>query len=134
MSPVLRAEAGSRRPDSNLRRAGTASDVPGAPGGGRKPTPGLEPEASRDGERCPRCSGRRPEADARTRTGDPFITNEVLYQLSYVGARAASGENCPALTSLCDVYLGRWRRARWGVRTGRWRLTKAWAKIASRAC
>src|SRR5262245_30817344 len=26
-----------------------------------------------------------PEADARTRTGDPFITSEVLYQLSYVG-------------------------------------------------
>jgi hypothetical protein len=28
-----------------------------------------------------------PEADARTRTGDPFITSEVLYQLSYVGSR-----------------------------------------------
>jgi hypothetical protein len=27
------------------------------------------------------------EADARTRTGDPFITSEVLYQLSYVGNR-----------------------------------------------
>ena len=26
-------------------------------------------------------------ADARTRTGDPFITSEVLYQLSYVGDR-----------------------------------------------
>jgi hypothetical protein len=26
-------------------------------------------------------------ADARTRTGDPFITSEVLYQLSYVGER-----------------------------------------------
>ena len=25
-------------------------------------------------------------ADARNRTGDPFITSEVLYQLSYVGA------------------------------------------------
>ena len=29
-------------------------------------------------------SGR--EAGGRTRTGDPFITNEVLYQLSYAGA------------------------------------------------
>ena len=29
------------------------------------------------------CKSRR--ADARTRTGDPFITSEVLYQLSYVG-------------------------------------------------
>ena len=27
-------------------------------------------------------------ADARTRTADPFITSEVLYQLSYVGVRA----------------------------------------------
>ena len=27
-----------------------------------------------------------PQADARIRTGDPFITSEVLYQLSYVGA------------------------------------------------
>ena len=27
------------------------------------------------------------QADARTRTVDPFITSEVLYQLSYVGAR-----------------------------------------------
>ncbi len=27
------------------------------------------------------------QADARTRTADPFITSEVLYQLSYVGAR-----------------------------------------------
>ena len=30
---------------------------------------------------------RKPRADARTRTGDPFITSEVLYQLSYVGGR-----------------------------------------------
>ena len=29
------------------------------------------------------------KADARTRTGDPFITSEVLYQLSYVGARGS---------------------------------------------
>jgi hypothetical protein len=27
----------------------------------------------------------REEADARIRTADPFITSEVLYQLSYVG-------------------------------------------------
>jgi hypothetical protein len=30
------------------------------------------------------------EADGRTRTGDPFITSEVLYQLSYVGQIPAS--------------------------------------------
>ena len=29
------------------------------------------------------------EADARIRTGDPFITSEVLYQLSYVGGLGA---------------------------------------------
>ncbi len=28
-------------------------------------------------------------ADARIRTGDPFITSEVLYQLSYVGGEGA---------------------------------------------
>jgi hypothetical protein len=32
-----------------------------------------------------------PQADARTRTGDPFITSEVLYQLSYVGESAVDG-------------------------------------------
>ena len=31
------------------------------------------------------------EADARTRTGDPFITSEVLYQLSYVGQGRSEG-------------------------------------------
>jgi hypothetical protein len=40
-------------------------------------------------------------ADARIRTGDPFITSEVLYQLSYVGAGAKSSRSfraspCPA--------------------------------------
>ena len=37
------------------------------------------------------------KADARTRTGDPFITSEVLYQLSYVGvAWKATFEYSPA--------------------------------------
>jgi hypothetical protein len=40
-------------------------------------------DACLQSEKC--CIWRR--ADARTRTGDPFITSEVLYQLSYVGAR-----------------------------------------------
>ena len=30
-----------------------------------------------------------PQADAGTRTPDPFITSEVLYQLSYVGVAAS---------------------------------------------
>ncbi len=29
------------------------------------------------------------KADARIRTADPFITSEVLYQLSYVGGEAS---------------------------------------------
>jgi hypothetical protein len=37
------------------------------------------------------------EADVRIRTADPFITSEVLYQLSYVGVvegyRACSGRS-----------------------------------------
>ena len=32
--------------------------------------------------------GRGGEADGGTRTPDPFITSEVLYQLSYVGKSA----------------------------------------------
>jgi hypothetical protein len=41
--------------------------------------------STKDGkmERCLSCRAFR--ADGRTRTGDPFITSEVLYQLSYVG-------------------------------------------------
>ena len=38
------------------------------------------------------------EADARIRTADPFITSEVLYQLSYVGETptvAVSGASDP---------------------------------------
>jgi hypothetical protein len=31
------------------------------------------------------------QADARIRTADPFITSEVLYQLSYVGDVARFG-------------------------------------------
>jgi hypothetical protein len=42
-------------------------------------------------------------ADARTRTGDPFITSEVLYQLSYVG-RASNCSRDQALV-LGPAYL-----------------------------
>ena len=33
------------------------------------------------------CERGKRKADERTRTADPFITSEVLYQLSYVGMR-----------------------------------------------
>jgi hypothetical protein len=39
------------------------------------------------------------KADARTRTGDPFITSEVLYQLSYVGACRAFRDSPPSGTA-----------------------------------
>ena len=35
-----------------------------------------------------RCRAFWSRADERIRTADPFITSEVLYQLSYVGGRA----------------------------------------------
>ena len=41
--------------------------------------------------RKPRRAGLSHQADARTRTGDPFITSEVLYQLSYVGKGRPEG-------------------------------------------
>ena len=39
------------------------------------------------GEQAPHEPPTSARADAGTRTPDPFITSEVLYQLSYVGAR-----------------------------------------------
>jgi hypothetical protein len=45
----------------------------------------------------PSANGLSEEADARTRTGDPFITSEVLYQLSYVGE--AGRKYSPALAA-----------------------------------
>ena len=36
--------------------------------------------------RCDLCPDSSQEADGGTRTPDPIITSDVLYQLSYVGA------------------------------------------------
>jgi hypothetical protein len=47
----------------------------------------LGPRRSPSSEKPP-VSRRFPKADARIRTADPFITSEVLYQLSYVGEAA----------------------------------------------
>ena len=46
------------------------------------------------------------EADARTRTGDPFITSEVLYQLSYVGGRGHRTPSAHDLGSLDGACAG----------------------------
>ena len=52
----------------------TAAARGGCPRSSRAAVPGVK-----------RPGGASEEADARTRTADPFITSEVLYQLSYVG-------------------------------------------------
>ena len=49
------------------------------------PTGGSQEGAERRERRAERAAVREARADARTRTADPFITSEVLYQLSYVG-------------------------------------------------
>ena len=54
-------------------------------------------------------------ADARTRTGDPFITSEVLYQLSYVGEARSGASIAPSSRRRCR---GRCPRAP-GGRDGR---------------
>ncbi|MEA2673106.1 MAG: hypothetical protein QOI92_298, partial [Chloroflexota bacterium] len=40
-------------------------------------------------QQCRGGIGQGDRADARIRTADPFITNEVLYQLSYAGVPQA---------------------------------------------
>jgi hypothetical protein len=44
-------------------------------------------ERARTTMKRPACREAFLRADARIRTADPFITSEVLYQLSYVGER-----------------------------------------------
>ena len=55
-------------------------------GHGARIQPPLSPEAR--GPRASRICPPSTRADARIRTADPFITSEVLYQLSYVGGVA----------------------------------------------
>jgi hypothetical protein len=45
----------------------------------------VSPEEIHGNEKGPHARAFLVEADARIRTADPFITSEVLYQLSYVG-------------------------------------------------
>ena len=47
------------------------------------------------------------KADARTRTGDPFITSEVLYQLSYVGVCRDFLDLAPPLPGLVLQRCGK---------------------------
>jgi hypothetical protein len=74
-SHVIRELAGVERVDAAeaIRKARAESAVP-------RSYPHSNPQAQ-----SRRKSLLIERADARTRTGDPFITSEVLYQLSYVG-------------------------------------------------
>jgi integrase len=71
----------------------------------------------------PRRSGKKSleieRADARTRTGDPFITSEVLYQLSYVGAMAQPYR--PAR------HIGGRRPPSWQQKRRSWQQRRPWA-------
>src|SRR5271165_5991551 len=56
-----------------------------------KSHPGYGHDAPESGQQLKKaCTPGFPRADAGTRTPDPFITSEVLYQLSYVGICPAS--------------------------------------------
>jgi hypothetical protein len=90
---VARSEAAARR-DASL---GGSPSPPSSPSeaesfGGRAPrTPpesGVTPSRQTPPEpkEPPHVRGSWRRADERIRTADPFITSEVLYQLSYVGA------------------------------------------------
>jgi hypothetical protein len=67
-----------------MTRGGTCPEAEPAR---NRPTHDASPT---EGALCAPLSRLLSQADARTRTGDPFITSEVLYQLSYVGRRAQS--------------------------------------------
>src|SRR5262249_2732260 len=109
------------------RRAGAARGLrprPGADGRGRPPRrrtaegplTALAPALRALNRRRPR-KGLLGGADARIRTADPFITSEVLYQLSYVGAapavyrasprpenRLRAGGSDVRKSQICDVW------------------------------
>ena len=53
---------------------------------------------------------RRRGADAGTRTPDPFITSEVLYQLSYVGGPRESVAGSPSGELVRDLHEERLER------------------------
>ena len=86
MAELRGAEKVSAEEQIRLARAA----VNGSPGGEAPgPNTAHEPFPGQLSLLDPALDG---EADARTRTGDPFITSEVLYQLSYVGGAGESSD------------------------------------------
>jgi hypothetical protein len=61
----------------------------------------AETDTAEDGENSEPAS--MLEADARTRTEDPFITSEVLYQLSYVGKKRRDSSRESISASVAQV-------------------------------
>ena len=59
-------------------------------GSGPHPTPKRNREAAGATAGTSAVAGTRGKALERIRTADPFITSEVLYQLSYVGEASES--------------------------------------------
>src|SRR5262245_36580571 len=65
-------------------------------------------------------SGFQTQADGETRTPDPFITSEVLYQLSYVGgAPTVAGSVSTPGPAAAAVQVRSTRRTRRGRSAGR---------------
>ena len=74
--------------DASRRRRITISEAIRTGRAAARRRPLVDPSAADPAVRARRSGKKSPQierADARTRTGDPFITSEVLYQLSYVG-------------------------------------------------
>ena len=75
--------------DSSRRRRITISEAIRTGRAAASRGPLVDPSGAEPAVRPRRSDKKSPQierADARTRTGDPFITSEVLYQLSYVGS------------------------------------------------
>jgi hypothetical protein len=90
--------AARRRPPASCRRASTSSSASSRArsAAGSAGASATAPSSSRSTRTSCRPATRSYKADARTRTGDPFITSEVLYQLSYVGETRSLARKPPS--------------------------------------
>ena len=88
---VFESEDAAQAVASQITQApGDAETLNSASRGGRRKRPCVRlrlqtPRSDSNGEPPPGAIRGRAEAGDRTRTDDPFITSEVLYQLSYAG-------------------------------------------------
>jgi hypothetical protein len=91
MAAVLAAGTPERHQDGAYLRAGRGcfAQLDGNANNGQV-TAASRAAAGADAHGPPLTRGASVKADAGTRTPDPFITSEVLYQLSYVGGTPAS--------------------------------------------